>query len=452
LSGNKEMLEKIDLFDNAIIDGHSTGISAKELCAYRSVGVMTNHECTSIEEVLEHLRLGMYVQIREGSGARNLESIVKGMLERGQSFDHCLFCTDDKHLEDIRQEGHISYNIRKAIQCGLDSIEAIRMATLNPAQCYKLKRLGAIAPGYSADMLLLSDLENFTVEKVLFRGKVISERGSKPYIDVSVQDRNVFNTVRIQPVTAEDLKIKIKGCEPHKAEVNESCKSEIAKSLRAGINEPCEIGVITVIPNQLITKKEMVKVQTDKEGFLILDSILDHDNIILDNDSKLNVNNNLNPNSRLNKVAVIERHKATGCIGLGIVKGFGIRGGALASTVAHDSHNLIVVGDNDEDMLAAIDELKRVNGGMTVVSDGKVLGTLPLPIAGLMSDHDSDWVEKKLASMMQSVRELGVREGVDPFITMSFLALPVIPEIRVTDRGLFDVSRFEFINITYRRE
>lgn len=207
-SGNKEMLEKIDLFDNTIIDGHSTGISANELCAYRSVGVMTNHECTSIEEVLEHLRLGMYIQIREGSGARNLESIIKGMLERKQSFDRCLFCTDDKHLEDIRKEGHISYNIRKAVQCGLDPIEAIRIATLNPAQCYKLKRLGAIAPGYSADMLILSDLENFTVEKVFFRGRLVSERGSKPCLDISVQDRNVFNTVRIQSITAEDLKNK----------------------------------------------------------------------------------------------------------------------------------------------------------------------------------------------------------------------------------------------------
>ena len=395
LAGDRDILNKIELYDNAVVDGHSSGLSEHELCAYKAVGVLTNHECTNIDEVIAHLRLGMYVQIREGSAARNLEDIISGLIERDVPLNHCLFCTDDKHLEDISREGHISYNVKKAVSLGVDPIEAIKMATINPAKCYHLKRLGAVAPGYSADLLILSDLNSFNIEKVLFRGSVVCEKGKKPDISRIIDDPNVLNTVRIPNLSPEHLKIKIKGDKAN---------------------------VITIIPNQLITKKERLAVPKDN-------------------------GNNFIPDEVFSKIAVVERHKATGNIGLGIVKGFGIRNGAIASTVAHDSHNLIIIGDNDADMLLAAKVLKEANGGYTVVSGGEVIGTLPLPIAGLMSDRDAFFVENKLAGMIESAKSLKVPDGIDPFVTLSFLALPVIPELRVTDRGLFDVGSFSFIDI-----
>lgn len=395
LVGDKDILNKIELYDNAVVDGHCSGLSEHELCAYKSVGVLTNHECTNIDEVIAHLRIGMYVQIREGSAARNLADIVSGLVRRGVPLNRCVFCTDDKHLQDILGEGHINYNIKKAICLGVDPIEAIKMATINPAQCYHLKRLGAVAPGYSADLLILSDLNNFSIEKVLFRGAVVCEKGRKPNISRIIDDPNVINTVRIPDLSPEHLGIKI---------------------------EDYTANVITVTPNQLITKRERLAVSKDSE-------------------------NNFIPDEVFSKVVVVERHKATGNVGLGIVKGFGIRNGAIASTVSHDSHNLIIVGDNDADMLLASRELKKANGGYTVVSGGEVIGTLPLPIAGLMSDRDASYVENKLMKMINSAKNLGVSDGIDPFVTLSFLALPVIPELRVTDRGLFDVDSFSFIDI-----
>ena len=344
INGSEEMLRKIDLFDNKIIDGHSPHLTGKELNAYRAAGIMTNHECTTIEEVIEHLRLGMYLQIREGSAAKNLANIVKGLLENNMELNRCIFCTDDKHLEDIRKDGHISYNIKKAIACGVDPIEAICMATINTAQCYRLKRLGAIAPGYSADLIILNSIEDFSIDKVLYRGEIVYEQG-KLSVEISprIEDRNVFNTVRIPNISIDDLKI--------------SLDNDITT-------------VIGLTSNELITKKETSKVK-------VVDGVFCADECF-------------------SKVAVIERHKSTKNIGLGIVSNFNIKNGAIASTVAHDSHNLIVIGDNDEDMILAIEELKRVNGGYTVVSKGKIMGTLELPIAGLMSDNTASYVESTL--------------------------------------------------------
>lgn len=395
LVGDEEILNKIELYDNGVVDGHCSGLSEHELCTYKSVGVLTNHECTNIDEVIAHLRLGMYVQIREGSAARNLVDIVSGLVKRGVPLNRCVFCTDDKHLQDISGEGHINYNVKKAVSLGVDPIEAIKMATINPAQCYHLKRLGAVAPGYSADLLILSDLNSFSIEKVLFRGAVVCEKGKRPTFKRIIDDPNVINTVRIPDLFPKHLEIKV---------------GDYAAN------------VITLIPNQLITKRERLAVPKDKNNYFV-------------------------PNEEFSKVVVVERHKATGNIGLGIVKGFGIRNGAIASTVAHDSHNLIIVGDNDTDMILASRELKRVKGGYTVVSGGEVIGTLPLPIAGLMSDRDASFVEDELTKMINSAKSLGVPDGIDPFVTLSFLALPVIPELRVTDGGLFDVDSFSFIDI-----
>ena len=394
LNGDENMLRKIDLFDYTIIDGHSPFLTGKELNAYRTSGISTDHECSTVEEALERLRLGMYVQIREGSAAKNLETLVTGLMEKGIGFDRCVFCTDDKHLEDIRRDGHISYNIKKAISCGLDPIEAVCMATRNAAQCYKLKRLGAVAPGYSADLIILNDLNSFEIDQVFYRGKQVAAPKLTVNIPNIIEDKNVFNTVRTRALKKQDLDIGLSGE---------------------------EAAVIRVLPHELITRKERAKVPV-KDGFFAADG-------------------------RYSKLAVIERHKAMNHIGLGIVSGFNIKNGAIASTVAHDSHNLIVIGDNDEDMLLAVKEIKRVNGGYTVVSEGKVVDTLELPIAGLMSDRPAEYVEEKLKVMLEKAYGLGVNSGIDPFVTLSFLALPVIPELRVTDLGLFDVSEFKFIEI-----
>ncbi|SMC22771.1 Adenine deaminase [Clostridium acidisoli DSM 12555] len=393
INGKEEILKKIDLFDDKIIDGHSPNLKDKELNAYRVAGVMTDHECSTVEEAIERLRLGMYVQIREGSGAKNLEKLIKGLIKYDMNFDRCVFCTDDKHLDDIRKDGHISYNIKKAVKLGLNPIEAICMATINAANCYKLKRLGAVAPGYSADLLIFDSFEQFNVDKVFYRGDLVYENNEiKTEMPKYINDRNVLNTVRIANVTKEELKIKLSSN---------------------------KVPVISFSANELLTKKEFAEVN-------IIDGEFVQDNIF-------------------SKVAVIERHKATGNIGLGIVKNFNIKGGAIASTVAHDSHNLIVIGDNDRDMLVAINELKRVNGGYTVVNNGEIKGTLELKVAGLMSDKSSEYVMETLNKMLKEARKLGINEKIDPFITLSFIALPVIPEIRITDQGLFDVTKFEFI-------
>lgn len=392
-SGNEKMLKKIDLFDNKIVDGHSPNLTGDALNAYRTAGVMTDHECSTIEEALERLRLGMYLQIREGSAARNLKNLIEGIIKNHMEFDRCVFCTDDKHLEDIRQNGHISYNIKKAIEYGVSPIDAICMATINAAQCYKLKRLGAVAPGYSADILILNSLEDFNIDKVLYRGKMIYEHKKIcTKIDLNIDDNNVFNTVRVRDISNEDLKIKL--------------TSNTAT-------------VIKIMDNELTTRKEDKKVTIENGAFIA--------------------------DETFSKIVVIERHKATKNIGLGIVSNFNIRNGAIASTVAHDSHNLIVIGDNDDDMITAIEEIKRVNGGYTVVSSGEIKGTLPLPIAGLMSDKNAEYVEKTLNKMIKEALKLGINKNIDPFITLSFLALPVIPEIRITDKGLFDVAQFKFI-------
>lgn len=396
LNSNEEMLEKIGLFCDKIVDGHSPYLAGKELNTYRAAGVLSDHECSTVEEALERLRLGMYVQIREGSGAKNLETLITGLSENSQNFNRCLFCTDDKHLEDIKKEGHISYNVKKAIALGVDPIEAISMATINAAQFYKLKKLGAVGPGYYADLLILDSLKDFKINKVFYRGKVIfKEEGICPDIfrnTVLAKNSSVINTVRLGKITKENLKIML---------------------------EKDTATVIRLVANELITRKETAKVKITDGCFL--------------------------PDKEFSKVAVIERHKATNNIGLGIVGDFNISKGAIAATVAHDSHNLIVIGDNDEDMLMSIEELKRVNGGFTIVSGGKVRETLELPIAGLMSDKSSDYVVQKLGLLLDEAKKLEINKDIDPFITLSFLALPVIPEIRITDRGLFDVIKFNFI-------
>ncbi len=394
LEGQSSMLKKLEGFSDRYIDGHGPGLSGYALSAYRTAGIMTDHECSTADEAMERLRLGMTVHIREGSGARNLESILKGLLDANISLDHCTFCTDDKHLEDILHEGHLDHSIRKAVGYGLPVIEAIRMATLNPALCYGLTTLGAVAPGYDANLIILSNLEHFEIDTVLFKGRIVmSDKGIAPFPS-PVQEQNVLHTVRVPDIHKEQLSIPL--------------NHNLA-------------WVIEVVPGELLTRKTQAEVSL-KDGYFW-------------------------PTKEYAKLVVIERHKATGRIGAGIVKGFGISNGAMAGTVAHDSHNMIVIGDNDEDMLLAIQELKKSNGGYTLIKQGQVIDTLPLPIAGLMSDLPASSVISQLKRIMQMAHAMGVPTNIDPFVTLSFLALPVIPELRVTDKGLFDVNAFAFIPI-----
>lgn len=394
LSGDNEMLEKMELFESSVIDGHSPGLTGKNLAAYRVSGAVTDHECSTIDEVVERIRLGMYVLIREGSAARNLEDIIKGLRQKNLGFDRCVFCTDDKHLEDINKEGHIIHNIRKAIGLGVDPIDAIRMATLNPAQCYNLRKIGAIAPGYYADLIILNSLVRFDVHSVLFRGEEIDLKKGFDQGEKTQRDPKVLDTVHICDVSTENLSIKI---------------------------DDDMVNVIKIIPGQILTKK--AKMQVAKEdGVFIADG-------------------------EFSKLAVVQRHKANKQIGLGIIEGFCIEHGAIGSTVGHDSHNLIVIGDNDDDMVLAIEELQRVHGGFTVVSDGQIIDTFELPIAGLMSDKDADSVETDFKQVHNSALQLCVNKTIDPISLLSFLSLPVIPEIRLLDTGLFDVNQFKLIDI-----
>lgn len=391
INASEEMYQKIELFRNRMIDGHAPGLSGKKLQAYRMAGVKSDHECTDFDEVLEKLSSGMWIHIREGSAAKNLEAIVKGIVENQTLTNRFMMCTDDKSSEEIELHGHISDNIRKAIALGLDPVKAISMATINTANCYGLEGLGAIAPGYQADLVVLDDLTSVQVSEVYFKGQRI-EKNSR-FEKAKQRSAALTQSVHLPPLTAKSFAIKP--------------KKEAAP-------------VISLLPYQITTKMEWREVPLE-DGFF-------------------------KPNNSFNKIAVIERHHQRNQIGLGIIEGFQIKNGAIASTVAHDSHNLIAVGDNDADLLLACEELKKCGGGYTVIKNGKVAGTMPLPIAGLMTDEPPKTVQKKISEMIEKARQIGVPASVDPFITLSFMALPVIPALRLTDKGLFDATLFEFVD------
>ncbi|MDD6612443.1 MAG: adenine deaminase [Clostridiales bacterium] len=383
------MAEKLALFDGMPKDGHAPGLSGKALNAYVLAGITNDHECSCFGEVMEKRRLGMHIHVREGSAARNLEPIVKGIVETGQDVSGFSFCTDDKHIEDIHAEGHIDHCVRKAIACGMQPVDAIRMATIHTAQHYGLQhQLGAIAPGMQADFVVLDDLEAVTVSRVFHKGMDVAGFHAQPRLPM---DSPLRQTVHCLPVQPEQLQ------------------------LPAGESSP----VIRVIPNEIVTGHDTVRLPQENGLFV--------------------------PNGEYSKIAVVERHHNTGKVGTGAVSGFGIHGGAIASTVAHDSHNLSVIGDNDRDMLLAIEHLRKIGGGYTLVEQGKILHTVPLPIMGLMSDAGFDSVQAELSAMIAKAHAMGVPAGVSPLILLSFLALPVIPSLRITPRGLFDVEQMQFI-------
>ena len=388
VNGEAGMHQKLTLFENRVRDGHAPFLAERDLQAYVMAGIKTDHECSEFEYAMRERRNGMTILIREGSAARNVDAIVSGLVENHMTGEGFCFCTDDKHIEDIEREGHIDHNVRRAIELGMNPVDAIKMATIHSAQCYGFDNLGAVAPGYQADLIILNDLEKVSIDEVYYKGKVVQKDGK---IEIRSCPEELKNTVHVGRFSEADLKLESPD------------------------------GFFTVIEmqdGQITTKKQIKKLAEGKCSFV--------------------------SDEQLQKIAVIERHKATGKTGVGIVSGFGIRGGAIASSVSHDSHNIIVIGDNDKDMWLAVQELIRVQGGYTIVSDHRVFDTLELPVMGLMSDAGYQYSNCKLKTMIDKAHEMGVGRGVDPFITLSFMALPVIPEIRITPRGIYDVLSGEF--------
>lgn len=387
INSDKTVLDKLDAFSDKVVDGHFPMGSGKELNAYVSAGIATDHESISYEEAVEKLRAGMAVIIREGSAGKNLEEIVSGVVKNGIDTSRFVFCTDDKHLADIRKEGTIRYNIKKSIELGLDPVKAIQIGTINAARVYGLKQIGAVACGYKADMVVIDDLQEMTVSAVYKDGKEVSE--IKSVLEVSY-DEKLLSPINFAPLGSNAFVIPEKD----------------------------RYSVIGIIDHQIITKKITMSNAELKAGLA---------------------------DGSVRKIAVVERHKATGFRAATYIKGYGLKHGAVASTVAHDSHNIVIVGDNDSDMLKACDELKRIGGGYVIIEDGKTVGELPLPLGGLMSLKSADEFIPELDTVIKKAYAMGVNKNIDPFITLSFMALPVIPEIRITDCGIFDVTSFSFV-------
>ncbi|MBK5241660.1 adenine deaminase [Clostridium sp.] len=392
------ILKKLELTDDycKIVDGHGPIIKEKELNAYSLAGVKTDHECSNHKEVLDRLRNGIYVAIREGSAAKNLLDLVGAVNPFNER--RFTFCTDDRHPTDILKEGHIDNNIRLAIRGGVSPITAIRMATLNSAECYNLKKLGAIAPGYIADFIIVDNLSDFNVLKTFKKGKQIKDDWYKDIKEDKKLLETVSNSVNIKDFSMDDLKLKV--------------TSNTAK-------------VIKIMDHSLFTENVTRTVKSDGNGFYIYDEAVD-----------------------ILPIYVFERHNGTGNIGKGLIEGYGLKNGAIASTIAHDSHNLIVIGDNPTNIKIAVEKIIEIGGGLVIVVDGEVKGCLPLDIAGIMSSEDLETVSKGHEKLNKiAMEELNINESVNAFMTLAFMALPVIPELKITDRGLFDVIKFQHTNL-----
>jgi adenine deaminase len=386
------LLGKLKLAGHKVIDGHSPGIFGNDLNAYISAGISSDHESVSFEEAREKLQRGMRVMIREGSSEKNLDALLPIVTDK--TYKRCLFVVDDRACADLLREGDMDAVVRKAIKRGLDPIRAIQLATINTAEYFSLGGLGAIAPGYSANLLVLDDLMNFNINMVFYHGNLVAEAGKPLFPATKSKAGQISNTVKMKLIKQEDL---------------------VLMKSSSGIEH-----VIEIVPGQIITKKRLEKMEP-VNGVVVPDL-----------------------NRDILKLVVVERHKRIGNIGLGLVKGFGLNKGALASSIAHDSHNIVSVGTNDEDILVAIKEIERMQGGLVVSAEGKVISRLALPIAGLLSDQPLESVVSILEELEGLAKNLGCMLS-SPFATLSFLPLPVIPELRLTDLGMVDVKQFKLL-------
>ncbi len=391
LMGTPEVLQKLVLFGDKIIDGHAPSLRGYDLQAYVTAGMRSDHETTDRTEGMEKVHSGMMLMIREGTSAKNLQDLLP--LVTPKNARRFCFVSDDLHPQDIRQRGHLNYIIRKAIDLGLDPVRAIQMATLNPAEYFGLKDRGAVAPGFRADLAILNDLERFELDKVFKGGKRVVDGGQ--LIDFPYEDNESveLRSMNVAALTWESFRIAHEG-----------------KRAR----------VIELIPGQILTGVRYERIKSDK-GWVQPDIERD-----------------------ILKLAVVERHKATGNVGLGLVTGFGLDAGALASSVAHDSHNLIAIGVSDQEIWRSIEEVKKMGGGMAVIRDENVVASVPLDIAGLMSRESLAKLTEKLDEVNRAAFSLGCNIP-EPFMSLSFLALPVIPELKLTDLGLVDVAKFSLV-------
>jgi len=386
VEGEGEMLDKLHLFRHHPIDGHAPTLTGDALNAYCVAGPQTDHECITYDEVLEKLRKGLRIHLRLGSANRNVEEIMKQIAQNNLPTRRMSFCTDDKHLAEIREEGHINYIVRRAVANGIPAMKAIQMATINTAEAYGIRHYGAVAPGYRADLVLFDNLTDFNPQFVITDGKVF-----EPSVDSHIKpDPKIYNSVHLAPRKPDIFRLPVSG----------------------------KARILRLIPKELLTALDEEEVYTENGCFV--------------------------PKNGLLKLAVLERHHASGRVGLGILRGFDITNGAIATTVGHDSHNLVVVGDNDADMFKAVSVLEECGGGYVVVSGGEVLAKLTLNVAGLMSDAPLETILLHQRELLAAAAQLGIHTDSDPFITLSFIALPVIPAVRLTDMGLFDVTRMEF--------
>ncbi len=392
------ILKKLELTDyyNKIVDGHGPNIIGKELNAYTLSGVKTDHECSNQNEVLDRLRNGIYIEIREGSVTKNLLDLISSI----DSFNErrFTFCTDDRHPKDILKEGHIDNNIKLALREGMDPITAIRMATLNSAECYGLKKLGAIAPGYIADFIVVDNLTDFNVLKTFKKGKEVRADWYESIKEDKKLLETVSSSVNIKDFSKNDLKIKL--------------TSNTVK-------------VIKLLNHSVVTENVTRNVNIDEDGYYKYNNAVD-----------------------ILPIYVFERHHGTGNIGKGLIEGYGLKNGAIASTIAHDSHNLIVIGDNADNVKIAVEKIKEIGGGMVIVVDGVVKGCLPLDIAGIMSSENLETVIRGHEELNKiAIEQLAISENNNAFMILAFMALAVIPELKITDKGLFDVMKFQHIEL-----
>lgn len=393
IHGDPDVHEKLKAFRHLVIDGHAPGLSGEALNGYVASGIHSDHECTTLQEASEKLSRGMWIMIREGTSAKNLEALLPLVNER--SVFRCMVVTDDRSPEDLQEKGHLDQALNKAIELGLDPILALRMVTINPASYFGLHELGAIAPGRLADAVLLESIKPIEVSAVMVGGTVVwhKNRGFRRLPKTRVLD--IPRCFEIGPLGLGDLKVRAEG-----------------RRMR----------LMEVIPGQILTAQRWIRPLV-KDGEVVSDLSRD-----------------------VLKVVVVERHKGTGNRGIGFVKGFGIKTGAIGSSVAHDSHNVVAVGTTDQDILVAIREIEKMKGGIVAVAQGRVVARLPLPIAGLISP----WPLKKVVEAHRRVRDIAVELGCgleDPFMHLSFLALPVIPDLKITDKGLVDVRSFKVVGL-----
>lgn len=387
INGDKNVLSKIvtSQAHHKKIDGHAPELSGNDLNAYIAAGVYSDHECSTFENALEKLRKGQFIMIREGTAAHNLKALMPLLTQ--QYYSRCMFATDDKHPSDLLHGGHIDYIVKQALKNGADPIVALKTATHHAARYFLLNNKGAIASGYLADIVVVDNLEDFNVETVFKRGKLVFDGEVKDFSAHTVDEKLVekcFDTFHLDSVTPSSFKVDGK------------------------------LGLIGLVGGELLTRN-------------------------LGTADKIDVENDIL------KIACIERHKGTNHIGVGYVKGYSLKSGAVATSVAHDSHNIITVGCNDDDIAVAVNAIKDSNGGIAVVENGKIKALLELPIAGLMSDEPLTTVNEKLENAKSSAYELGADKSIDPFMTLSFLSLPVIPSLRITTKGVFDAENWKML-------